>query len=150
MADQIIFKSKDICDALELKRHKLRLWVSKLAPYCHREKKERSAAKYDSADLLYFSVVKHLTEGFHLPLSFISDFSESLYVCIREPQSLSSDKFIFICKSDEGRHCVNVTLDEIPAEGIVVNLRSAQERVYHFLGLSPQQTQLQLGLMEVN
>lgn len=149
MADQIILKAKDICDALDLKRHQLRSWIKQLAPYSQRELKERSAAKYDSADLLYFSVVKHLIEKFHLPLSSISGFSESLYVCMREPQSLGAEQFIFISRQQDEKTCVRLSLDKISNEGIAVNLQAAQSRVYQFLGLPPQQTHLQLGLMGV-
>ncbi|MCU7940859.1 MAG: hypothetical protein KZQ74_01405 [gamma proteobacterium symbiont of Bathyaustriella thionipta] len=147
MADHITLKTKDICEALEVGRHQLRSWVDNLAPYSNRTKKERSACKYDSSDLLYFSVVKHMIEKFSLPLSFIAGFSEALYFCIREPQSLTSHPFIFI--TDQGESCTRITLDKVSQEGIVVDLQPAQLHIYQFLGLSTQQTQLQLGLMGV-
>ncbi len=146
MADTITLKTKDICEALKIGRHQLRAWTDSLAPYCHRKTKERSACRYDSADLLYFAVVKHITEKFGLSLSFISQFSDALYSCIREPQSLTSQPYIFI--SDNG--CAKLNIDKVHQEGIVVDLQPAQALVYQFLGLSTQQTQLQLGLMEVN
>lgn len=148
MADKITLKTKDICDALAIGRHQLRTWTGTLPPYCRRTTKARSAFRYDSADLLYFALIKHLTENFGLSLSFVARFSEALYSCVRVPQSLTLHPFIFI--GDQGSTCIRSNLDNIDREGFIVNLQPAQTLVYQFLGLSPQQTQLQLGLMKVN
>jgi len=148
MADTVSLKTKDICDALKIGRHQLRVWADTLPPYCQRETKERSARRYDPADLLYFAVIQYITNNFYLSLPFITRFSEELYSCIREPQSLTANPFIFI--SSKGEACTRLNIDQVNQEGIVVNLQPAQTLVYQFLGLSPQQAQLPLDLMEVN
>jgi hypothetical protein len=148
MADKITIKTKDICDALNIGRHQLRSWTDALAPYSYRQTKERSAFKYDSADLLYFALVKHIIENFGLSLPFVARFSEALYSCVREPQSLTQPQFLFI--SEQGTSCVRASFDKIDREGFLVDINPAQTVVHQFFGLSAQQTQLQLGLVKVN
>ncbi|HHJ20830.1 MAG TPA: hypothetical protein ENJ84_13555 [Gammaproteobacteria bacterium] len=148
MADKITIKTKDICDTLNIGRHQLRAWTDTLAPYCNRKTKERSAFRYDSADLLYFALVKHIIENFGLSLPFIARFSEALYSCVREPQSLTHPSFLFI--SEQCNSCERLSLDKIDREGFIIDVNPAQTLVYQFLGLSTQQTQLQLGLVKVN
>lgn len=148
MADRITLKTKDICDALGIGRHQLRVWVETLPPYSSRAKKERSACRYEPADLLYFAAVKCLTEKFFLPIGFISKFSEKLYLCIREPESLTTHPFIFI--TNYGESCSRISLTNISQEGIVFDLQPAQSLIYEFLGLSNPQVQLNLGLLKVS
>ncbi|PCJ99984.1 MAG: hypothetical protein COA45_03995 [Zetaproteobacteria bacterium] len=148
MPDRITLKTKDICEALEIGRHQLRAWTDTLPPYCYRKTKERSAYRYDSVDLVYFAVIKHIINNFGLSLSYIGGFSDALYSCIREPQSLTSHSFIFI--SEQGRKCGRLNPDGVNVEGLIVDLQPAQTLVYQFLGLPSQQTQLQLGLVKVN
>ncbi len=145
---RITIKTKDICDALNIGRHQLRAWTNTLAPFCNRETKARSAYRYDSADLLYFALIKHITENFGLSLPFISRFSEKLYSCIREPRSLARPPFLFI--SEQGNCCEQLSLEKIDREGFIIDVTLAQTLVYQFLGLSPQQAQLPLGLVEVS
>jgi len=148
MADTVTLKSKDICDALNIGRHQLRAWADILPPYCERETKERSARRYDSADLLYFAVIQYISNNFCLPLPYISLFSEELYTCIREPQSLTTNPFVLI--SNKGKSCTRLSHDKVNQEGIIINLQPAQILVYQFLELSPQQTQLPFSLMDVH
>jgi len=147
MTAQIVLKTKDICNALEIGRHQLRAWVDHLPPYSQRAKKERSACKYDPADLLYFAVIKYVTKKYSLPISFLSKFSHSLYSCIREPQSLTLYPFIFI--NGQGTSCSRIALDRISQEGIIIDLQPSQSVVYQYLGISSQQAQLQFGLGKV-
>lgn len=147
MAEQITLKTKDICEALNIGRHQLRTWVDNLPPYANHPKAERSASRYTPADLLNFAVIKHLTEQYALSLPFLSKCSESLYSCIREPQSLTSGRFVFI--TAHGTSHFTIALDRVLQEGIVVDLRPPQALVYQYLGISPQQAQLQLGLVKV-
>lgn len=149
MAQSMKIKTKDICEALDIGRHQLRGWTEQLAPYCHRETRERSANHYDFGDLLFFAVVKHINESLGISISFIAKFSESLYTCVREPQDLTSTNIVFINTRDNS--CQKVDTRGLMQEGIVINIQPAQLQACEYLGLSAQQqTQLQLGLMKVN
>ncbi|ODS23667.1 hypothetical protein AB835_07635 [Candidatus Endobugula sertula] len=148
MTDKITLKTKDICDALDIGRHQLRAWTDGLEPYCLRETRERSACRYDSADLLYFAVIKHIVDNCGLTLPFVAKFSQQLYLCIREPNSLTSSPFLFI--TNKGNSCKRLNLDKVTQEGTIIDLQPANILVYQFLGLSSQQGQLPLGLREVN
>tara|TARA_R110001592_G_scaffold319724_4_gene597508 strand:- start:3846 stop:4292 length:447 start_codon:yes stop_codon:yes gene_type:complete len=148
MASGIKIKTKDICDALGVGRHQLRSWTDTLAPYCDRETKERSASRYDSGDLLFFAAIQHISETFGVSLSYMARFSESLYSCIREPKGLTDTPFVFI--SDKSHKCERLRSSKVDQEGVLVDLQIAQNLVYQYLGLSTQQTQLQLGLVKVN
>ncbi len=148
MTGIITLKTKDICGALSVGRHQLRAWTNDLLPYRLQQTKERSARRFQPADLLFFAVIKHLTEEFGLSLSFIERFSAELYECIREPHSLIAENFLFI--SNSGYKCEKLDKDNVVGEGIVVDIHLAQDVVCRFLGLSTRQTQLQLGLVKVN
>lgn len=149
MATGIAIKAKDICDALDVKRHQLRLWTESFEPYCSRKTKERSANRYDFGDLLFFAVVQHIQSQLGVSNSHIANFSHSLYICLREPQQLVSSPFVFINMND-GR-CLKQDQNKFDEEGLFVDLKPAQAKVYEFLGLPiPHQAQLQLGLVKVN
>ena len=149
MAAGIKITTKDICEALDIRRHQLRSWTDSLAPYSQRETKERSAIRYDLGDLLFFAVVKHIHESLGIAAPFIAGFSESLYTCVREPQDLTSMPFVFV--NVKNQECFRATSEEVTQEGIIVDIKHAQARVYKFLGVSTQQqAQLQLGLVKVN
>ncbi len=149
MSESIKITTKDICVALNIGRHQLRSWTDSLAPYSHRETKERSASRYDFGDLLFFAVVQHLHGALGIGIPFIAGFSESLYKFIRQPQDMHSTSLIFV--NVKNRRCTRVVNEDITQEGIVVDLQPAQAKVYKFLGISSQQQiQLQLGLLKVN
>ena len=147
MSGKLTLKTKDICEALDIGRHQLRAWTDAFAPYSEQATKARSARQYDPADLLFFAVIKHIDDHIGLTLQSVSQFSNELYVVLREPQSLFAAPFIFI--DVERNQCERVNQKEISREGIMVNLQPAQELVCQFLGLPIQQPQLQLGLVKV-
>lgn len=147
MASKITIKTKDICEALGVGKHQLRAWTDSLSPFSVRETKERSANQYDPGDLMFFAVVQRLTDEFGLSLPFISKCSQQLYGCIREPQSLTYQPYIFI--NIESNSCSWIGLNNMQGEGIVFSVQPAQELVFQYLGFSTNQFQMHLGLMEV-
>ncbi len=147
MKSTVTLKTKDLCEALSIGRHQLRIWTDTLAPYSAQTTKARSARCYDPADLLFFAVIKHIDDIFGLAVQSMARFSNDLYVCIREPQSLTIQPYIFI--NIVNNQCERLDLNMSSREGIIVDIQPAQLRVCQFLGLSPQQSQLQLGLVKV-
>lgn len=147
MAGTIILKTKDICEALSIGRHQLRIWTDTLPPYNKQQTTARSARRYDSADLLFFAVVKHLEDTFTLSPQAISRFSSELNRAIRQPQGLTTHSYLFI--SAEKNECKRLENSITPQEGIIVDVKSAQMLVCKFLGISVQQPELQLGLVKV-
>ncbi|MGB1800378.1 MAG: MerR family transcriptional regulator [Gammaproteobacteria bacterium] len=147
MANTITLKTKDLCEALSIERHQLRAWTDTLPPYCEQKTKARSARKYQPVDLLFFSVIKHMSEMFCLTPTAIAKFSDELYTCIKEPQILTGETLLFI--SPENGKCERLDKNRVSREGFIVNIQPAYSLMCEFLGLLPQQSALQLGLVKV-
>ncbi|MFC1750512.1 MerR family transcriptional regulator [Pseudomonadota bacterium] len=147
MVGTVVLKTKDICEALSIGRHQLRIWTDILSPYNKQQTKARSARHYTPADLLFFAVINHLEDTFGLTPQVISRFSNELSSCIREPQSLVIDTFFFI--NVEKNVCERLDNRVSAKEGIIVDIKPAQMLVCEFLGLSVQQPQFQFGLVKV-
>jgi len=147
MANTITLKTKDLCEALGVGRHQLRAWTDTLPPYSEQKTKARSARRYEPADLLFFSVIKHISEVFGLTPNAMARFSNELYVCVREPQSLTNETLFFISVTDN--KCERLNMNMVSREGFIVDIQPAYSLACQFLGLSPQQSQLQLGLVKV-
>lgn len=150
MARQITLKAKDIRDALAIKPSQFRTWVDTLPPHSNAIKKERSAVKYDPADLMYFLVIKHIINTYGISIHALANVTQDIYSFIREPQSINDYPLLFI--SFIKNTCSNLPINKkINAEGIIINLQPIQEELFQFLGVFPEhkQSELQLGLTTV-
>lgn len=144
MSKVLLLKSKDLCNALDIERHHFRVWVDSIPLYSSRKTKERSATQYKTTDLFFFAVVKHIHQNFGLPISFIANFSDMLYSCILKAESNIDSSYVFI--SNDG--CKLVGLSNINEEGLVVSLQPARKLLLSYLGVSMENKQMALNLME--
>lgn len=140
------FKTKDICYALSIRKHHLRVWTDTLEPYCSQPTTERYARRYDLGDLLFFALVRHLEVRFGISIQSIRQFSSSLYTVLRAPKSFEELDKIFI---DFGTYKCTVIGKLVTYQtepGIVVSTQEAKQNLCNYFGLIPSQTTSQLGL----
>ncbi|KUJ74383.1 hypothetical protein AVO42_02945 [Thiomicrospira sp. XS5] len=150
MSKKITFKSKDIREALAIKTSQFRTWVENLPPHSNMVKHERSAVKYDFSDLIYFFVIKHITDTYGISTSSLSKVSQEIYSSLRSPQSIKHRTFLLVDFSN--RSCKKLLQDkQIDAEGIVIDLQPIHEQLLKYLGVVPEQKQNELpfGLAQV-
>lgn len=146
MSKSLSLKAKDLCNALDIERHQLRVWVEVIPLFSRQKTKERSATQYKMTDLFFFAVVKHIHQNFGVPISFIANFSDLLYACIIKAEGNKKSSFVFISKG--GSDCRLVELGELCDEGMVVSLQPARKLLFSYLGLSFEHSQMALNLME--
>ncbi len=60
MPKTITFTTKDVCEALGVAKHHLRIWTEKLEPFSNAAIKERSARKFTLGDMNYLAIVNHI------------------------------------------------------------------------------------------
>lgn len=144
----ITLKTKDICEALGIKKHQLRSWTESLEPFSSMSTNERSARKYDTGDLLFFAVVFQLERNFGLSLKSIMKFSLSLYETLHAPKKVEQRRNIFV--DIEKSDCKWLNGSMSPRQGIVFDTTEAEAVVCKFLGVTPSQSNLQFGFSLVS
>jgi hypothetical protein len=144
----IVLKTKDICEALKIKRHQLRAWTEALQPYCNQSTQERSARKFDTGDLLFFAVIQYVERKFGISISVLSEASQSLNDLIRSPRIMNDKEVIFL-DIESKRYLMADTVEQ-GVEGIYIDSSKAKKLVCNFLGVIPNQSQFYLGLAKVS
>jgi hypothetical protein len=143
-----VLKTKDICEALDLKRHQLRAWTDALAPYSKQTTHARSARRFDTGDLLFFATVQHIEKKFGLSISVFAKLSQCIYDTVRSPRTINDHERIFLDINSQ-RCFITDTLDD-NAEGILIDIAPVKKLVSGFLGLTPTQEQMHFGLAKVS
>lgn len=144
----IVLKTKDICEALNIKRHHLRAWTDTLKPYCNQSTQERSARKFDTGDLLFFAVIQHIESKFGVSTLALSDVSQCIHDTIRSPRIMNTHELIFL--DIDSKKCLIADRLNMGVEGLLINIAPAKNVVCEFLGVMPTQSQLHLGLARVS
>ncbi len=143
-----VLKTKDICEALDIKRHQLRAWTDALAPYSNQTTHARSARRFDTGDLMFFATVQHIEKKFGLSISVFAKLSQCIYDTIRAPRTINDNERIFLDINSQ-RYLIADTLDT-HAEGVLINIAPVKKLVGDFLGLTPTQEQIHFGLAKVS
>jgi hypothetical protein len=144
----ITLKTKDICEALGIKKHQLRACTDLLEPFSSMGTNERSARKYDTGDLLFFAVVFQLESEFGLSIRSMSKYSRSLYETLRSPKNLGKIDRIFV--DIESNACSWAEERLLVEQGIVFDPSKAERVVCEYLGVMPSQSNLQFGFSLVS
>jgi hypothetical protein len=146
MAKTITFTAKDVCEALGVAKHHLRIWTNKLEPFSNSATKERSARKFTLGDLSYLAFVDYLEVQYGISINTIALLERRLYDLINSPSLKESGdrSFVFICFLSQT--CRWLKSDDLASEGLIVNTRNAHSKLNNYLGLSPKQVEMQLGL----
>jgi DNA-binding transcriptional MerR regulator len=150
MPKTITFTTKDVCEALGVAKHHLRIWTDKLEPFCNAATKERSARKFTLGDLSYLAVVDYLEVHYGISINTIALLERRLYDLINAPSSSKVDdsNFVFICFHSQS--CKWLESEQAVSEGLIVDTYNAHKKINDYLGLSPQQVEMQLGLAMVS
>lgn len=148
MPSTITFTAKDICAALNIPKHQLRNWTEKLYPFSNMETNERSARKYKLSDLQFLAVIDYLDVSFGVSVNRLKPISKELSELINKPATNNcSQNLLYICINNECCKWINV--EYRCEEGIVIDVNNAYTKVNEYLGLSPKQVEMQLGLLMV-
>ena len=149
MTKAISFTAKDICSALDIGKHQLRNWTDKLEPYNKANIKERSARRYNLGDLHFLAVIDYLGDNFGIPTNLLIPISARLNNLVKSPVSfVEGSSLMHICLFKGS--CTWMKPDSGIVEGLIVDINNAHKKVNEFLGVSPRQVELQLGLTMVN
>lgn len=139
----IKFTNKDICLALEAPKHRVRAWVSK-EPFKSRSTSARKARSFDVTDLIILSIAKTLEDDYQLRLNALDNILPAVNTYLRRPQN-NDERLIFInlsgCVVESARNMVSLD------KGYLIDISDAKETIASYLGLTPIQTELSLGLL---
>jgi len=150
MQKTITFTTKDVCEALGVAKHHLRIWTDRLEPFSKAATKERSARKFTLGDLSYLAIVDYLEVHYGISVNTIAMFKCRLYDLINSPSSIEvvDRKFLFICFHSQC--CKWLESEQSVSEGLIVDTCNAHKKINDYLGLSPQQVEMRLGLAMVS
>lgn len=140
MTKAFSFTVKDICQALNgVCRSRVHAWT-RLPPFSAMETSERSARRFDVADLLAFAVLQRLEDVYGIKSRHLSRFSAGIHQYLMEPKALGADELIFIRLKDGNVRRLSLTL--ICEPGWILDMAEVRERINVFLGIAPPQRQL--------
>lgn len=133
---------KDICSALGVSEHRVRAWMQR-EPYKSRVTAERKARVFDTDDLLLLAVAQTLEDTYKLRGESLDDLLPALNAYLHRPQ-FEIDQLVFINMSTWKVEKIS-SVKQLGV-GLIIDLQADKERVARFLGLSPAQAELNLGL----
>lgn len=148
MSKKLKLTTKDICDALGTKKHKLRGWTENLPPYCDDDLTARVARKYTVRDLLFFATVKALEEDYGVGINNISKWTRELHGLLGKPLSNLHGQLLIFAATGEVSFAAHGTP---AAAGIILEFEPIRQPIESYLDLSEpeQQRALPLGLIGV-
>lgn len=142
MVNGITYTIKDVCRALGgVSRSRIHTWTQ-LEPFSDADTLERSARKFNSADLLTLATLQTLEDSFGLRGRQLANFSKKIHQYLAEPKTISTVELIFIRLSDG--QILSAHIDNINEPGYIIDIAKERERINIFLGVQPYQTQLPL------
>ncbi len=142
MAHAFSFTVKDICQALNgVCRSRVHAWT-RLPPFSSVETSERSARRFDVADLLALAVLQKLEDVYGVKSRQLGHLSAGIRQYLTEPKTIGPDELIFIRLKDGMVRSLSST--PISEPGWVLDMAEERERINVFLGIAPPQRQLAL------
>jgi len=137
---------KDICAALEVPEHRIRAWMG-LKPFSTQSTAARKARAFDVTDLILLAIAQTLEDNYHLKNDGLDHILPALNAFLRRPQSGNQSNMLFI--NTQNWTVQTTTSDVIYETGILIDILPAQERITQYLGLTPAQSELALGLLPI-
>ncbi|WP_130929063.1 DNA-binding protein [Pseudomonas sp. Sample_20] len=142
MTGAISFTVKDICQALGgICRSRVHAWT-RLPPFSLIETSERSARRFNVADLLTMATLQKLEDIYGIKSRELSKLSAGIHRYLIEPKVIGTDDLVFIRLKDGSVYSLPSTTISEP--GLVLDLAEERERISVFLGVAPPQRQLAL------
>lgn len=140
MVNGMTFTIKDVCLALGgISRSRIHVWTQ-FKPFSLIETSERSARRFNSADLLTLAVIQSLEETFGLRSRQLSMFSQGIHQYLSEPRAIKPVEMVFIRLCDGQVLPLNMA-DEA---GYILDMAWERDRINIFLGILSPQGQLPL------
>lgn len=140
MVNGMTFTIKDVCLALGgISRSRIHAWTQ-FKPFSLIETSERSARRFNSADLLTLAVIQSLEDTFGLRSRQLSMFSQGIHQYLSEPRAIKPVEMVFIRLCDGQVLPLNMA-DEA---GYILDMAWERDRINIFLGVLSPQGQLPL------
>lgn len=137
---------KDVCAALDVPQHRIRAWMER-EPFVSRSSAARKARLFDTTDLLLLAVAQTLEDRYRLRNEGLDRMLPALNAFLLRPQRSGSG--LILVDLDNGVVKTASALDDL-CPGLLIDLIPERERVMRYLGLTPVQGELGLGLLPVN
>lgn len=142
MAQSLSFTVKDVCSALGgLCRSRAHAWAQ-LPPFSQIETMERSARRFDIADLLAMAVLQTLEDRFCVKSRLLGRLSGGIHQYLSEPKAASVEEWIFIRLEDGMTRRIEATPGSEP--GWILDMAEERNRINVYLGITPPQRELAL------
>lgn len=142
MARSLSFTVKDVCSALGgLCRSRAHAWTQ-LPPFSLIETTERSARRFDIADLLAMAVLQTLEDRFCVKSRLLGRLSGGIHRYLSEPKAVSAEEWVFIRLEDGMTRRIDAA--PICEPGWVLDMAEERNRINVYLGIAPPQRELPL------
>ncbi len=135
---------KDICAALQVPEHRIRAWMSR-QPFNAHSTAARKARAFDVTDLILLAIAQTLEDKYHLRGDGLDNILPALNSFLRRPQHSNDSGMLFINAQNWSIQAATPEIYQKP--GLVIDILPDQERVTRYLGLTPAQAELALGLL---
>lgn len=136
------FTAKDVCAALGgVSRSRLHQWAQ-LPPFSERPTRERSARRFNKADLLTFAVLQTFEDAFGAKCRDLTSVSAAAYQYFNTPRQIPLEEWVFIPFASGEAHLVQACT--IKSAGWVVDVTKERERIDVYLGVRPPQQEFAL------
>mgnify|MGYP000267100964 CR=1 FL=1 len=134
---------KDICSALQVPEHRIRTWMVR-EPFRSRSTAARKARTFDATDLMLLAIAQTLEDQYKLRGEGLDNVLPVLSTFLRRPQHTYAG-LLFINVRDWSVE--DASSDTYLEPGLLIDVLPDQERVTRYLGLTPAQAELALGLL---
>ncbi len=146
MPNMLKLTAKDVCAALGVPKHRVRVWAS-LPPFSARPTRARSARRFDTADLLLMAILQSLEDTYGMRPSYLEQAATALMQFLSQPRGINSGAVAYLDVS-------NWEVQPIAAKsslraGLLIDVQRERDRVAKFLGLKHVQGELLLGPVAV-
>ena len=142
MANFFSLTVKDVCQALGgVSRSRIHAWT-RLPPFSAVETSERSARKFNVADVLTLAALKKLEDVYGVRSRHLGLLSAGIHLYLAEPKTAGSHELLFVRLNDGIARSLDVA--PVTEPGWVLDIAEERERMNLFLGISSPQRELSL------
>lgn len=142
MSARHAFTAKDVCAALEgVSRSRVHAWAQ-LPPFSGIPTQERSARRFNKADLLTFAALRTLEDRFGARSTQLAQVSAGIHQYLSTPRQTSIEEWTFIPL--EGGPARPAQPQPVSGAGWVIDMARERERIDLYLDIAPPQRELPL------
>lgn len=142
MARAFSLTVKDVCQALGgVSRSRVHAWT-RLPPFSSVETSERSARRFNVADVLTLAALQKLEDVYGIKSRHLGHLSAGIHQYLAEPKTVSFNGLLFVRLEDGLTRSLDTVAVTEP--GWVLDMAEERERMNVFLGIAPPQRELAL------